>query len=79
MPMFYFDIIDVHGAFKSDTVGIELADVDEARIEARLCIASMAEDAINHGSSELRVVVWDSAGKRVAVRTALFDSDDSIA
>jgi hypothetical protein len=77
MPMFYFDIVDVDDAFKSDTVGVELADVDEARIEARLCIASMAPDAINHGSSELRVVVRDAEGKRIAVRRAFFESDDS--
>jgi hypothetical protein len=53
-------------------VGTELADEEAAREEAKRCMADMAPEAIEDGLSELRILVRDANGERVALRTAYF-------
>ena len=71
MPMFYFDIVQIDGTFVIDSVGIDLASPEAARIEAKRCLAEMLEQAVNDDLSELRIEVRDAAGETVALRAAL--------
>jgi hypothetical protein len=72
MPKYFFDIVQVDGTVTKDTVGTELADEEAAREEAKRCMADMAPEAIEEEMSEIRILVRDAAGDRVALRTAYF-------
>jgi hypothetical protein len=72
MPIYFFDIVQVDGSVTKDTVGTNLADEEAAREEAKRCMAEMASEAIDEGLSEVRILVRDAAGKRVALRAAYF-------
>jgi len=54
MPLFYFDIVQIDGTFRKDTVGVDLLDAPAAREEAKRCLVEMSEEAVNQDLSELR-------------------------
>jgi hypothetical protein len=72
MPKYFFDIVQVDGTVTRDIVGTELADEDAAREEAKRCLADMALEAIEDEISDIRIVVRNAAGERIALRTASF-------
>lgn len=76
MPLFYFDIIQIDGTFKKDTVGVAMADAAAAREEAKKLIAKMSENAVNQDLSELRIEVRDADDTVLSVGAAFFDDDE---
>lgn len=74
MPKFYFDIQQVDGSVTDDTIGVDLADADQAILEAQQAFADLTQDAIQEGNpSKLRIVVRDETGQVLAVRSGQFN------
>lgn len=66
MPIFFFDIIDIDGTLRKDTIGTNLAHPEAAMAVAVKKRDALARRAIDRrDTSVLRVEVQDQFGKRV--------------
>jgi hypothetical protein len=70
MPRYFFDTYDGE-SFISDENGLELANIDAAKLEAQRALPDMARDALPNGNFRSFVVnIRDETGQAV-IRLAL--------
>jgi hypothetical protein len=70
MPRYFFDTYDGE-SFISDENGLELADIDAAKLEAQRALPDMARDSLPNGNFRSFVVnIRDETGQAV-IRLAL--------
>ncbi|KKB80938.1 hypothetical protein VW35_01770 [Devosia soli] len=66
MPKFFFDHFEDGSQVASDAVGVELASLEAARMEADMALAEMAVEQLHQGSESNRSIrVRDEEGKTV--------------
>lgn len=73
MARYYFDLHD--GEYVIDEIGVECADFDAVRREAKCTLPEMARDILPEDGDQhtIRVVVRDSEDKIVYTATLIFN------
>jgi hypothetical protein len=76
MPRFYFDVVDENSNIQDD-IGVELARVADAKLEAAIALASMMAEAISKPTPHIMfIVIRDETRKPIAKLTISLDTKD---
>ncbi|MFU0505818.1 DUF6894 family protein [Pseudaminobacter sp. NGMCC 1.201702] len=75
MPLFYFDSYE-NGVLTPDDVGLELSDIEAARLEAAKSLDDLSADAQHIDRHELAVVVSNHAREPLLMAILVFDVVD---
>ena len=70
MPRYFFDTYDGNRLI-SDTVGIELQNVDMAKVEAQKALPDLARDALPDGDQKTFIISVRNEAGQVVLRAAL--------